>query len=111
MILLIMPRYGNVYYIRLYYIIVVFLYLPLGFYNIIRSHSIEKRFYYKWERKRKKGQLANILIEGLTSAFLMVTFVFGGQFIVDGYTPMFILSDLTIKQGISLMILVLILVL
>ena len=105
-ILLIMPFDGYVYYTKLYYIIVILVYIPLAFYQIIKSDSIERKFYYKWERKRKRGRLANIFSEALRSAFSMVAFVFGGMFIVNGYTPIFILSELPIKGSIGLMIFV-----
>lgn len=49
-----------------------------------------------------------MFIEGLRFIFLMVAIVFGSQFIVNGYTPRFILGELSINVSIGLMLLFLI---
>jgi hypothetical protein len=103
MILLIIPFYSHVYYMSLYYIIVVLVCIPLTFYRIINSDSFEKRFYFKWKKKREKGRLTNMISEGLRTIIVIVVIVFGSQFILNGYTPSFILSELPINVSMGLM--------
>jgi hypothetical protein len=61
------------------------------------------RFYFKWEKKRKKGRIFRIFTESFRSILLIIAFVFSGQFIVNGRTPGFILSELPINLSIGLM--------
>lgn len=103
MILLIIPFHSHVYHMSLYYIIVVFVFIPLAFYRIIRSDSFEKRFYFKWKMKREKGRLTNMISEGLRTIIFIVVIVFSSQFIVNGRTPGFILSELPINVSMGLM--------
>ncbi|NLB77661.1 MAG: hypothetical protein GX796_02100 [Clostridiaceae bacterium] len=102
-ILLIIPFHSHVYHMSLYYIIIVFVLIPLAFYRIIKSDSFEKRFYFKWKKKREKGRLTNMISEGLRTIIFIVVIVFGSQFIVNGYTPGFILSELPINVSMGLM--------
>jgi|LSQX01.3.fsa_nt_gb MFS family permease len=103
MILLIIPFHSHVYHMSLYYIIIVFVFIPLAFYRIIKSDSFEKRFYFKWKKKREKGRFTNMISEGLRTMIFIVVIVFGSQFIVNGYTPSFILSELPINVSMGLM--------
>lgn len=106
-ILLIIPLRNYVYHTSLYYLIVIFVLIPITFYRIIRSDTLEKKFYFKWGKKRKKGRLINILREGLRTIFFMLTVVLGSRYIVDGRTPNFILSKLSINQSLFLMLFIL----
>jgi hypothetical protein len=102
-VLLTIPVYSHVYYMSLYYIIVVLVCIPLTFYRIINSDSFEKRFYFKWKKKREKGRLINMISEGLRTIIVIVVIVFSSQFIVNGRTPGFILSELPINVSMGLM--------
>ncbi|MFA9422363.1 MAG: hypothetical protein ACERLG_02210 [Sedimentibacter sp.] len=75
----------------------------------MKNDYFEKKFYYNWEKRRKKGCLVNILREGLRTISIILVIVFGSQFIVNGRTPSLILSKLHINVVIGLMIFVLIL--
>lgn len=101
-ILLTIPLYGHVYHGFLYYIIVVFICNPFAFYRIMRSDSLEKKFYYKWEKRREKGRLANAFSAGFRAVVQIVIFVLGCQFIVNGRTPGFILSKLPVNVSTGL---------
>jgi hypothetical protein len=106
--LLTIPLYNNIYHSGLYYIIVGIILAPPTFYRIMRSNLLEKRFYHKWSEKRKKGRLINTLSEGMKAIISMAAMVFGGQYIVTGRTPSYILSEVPINVSIGLMFFLLI---
>ncbi len=93
-ILLILPLYDHVHHMGLYYIIIILGLVPFTFYRIIKSDFLEDKFYSKWKKRRKKGRLINILIEGLRTVFLIVILLLGSQFIANNNTPSFILAEL-----------------
>jgi Ca2+/Na+ antiporter len=101
--LLIIPLYNHVYYMSLYYIIVVLAFIPLTIFRIMRNDLLEKRFYDKWQKRRKKGQLFNIFGNGLRTIFSILVITFGTQFIVNGRTPSYILSELPKNVRVGLM--------
>lgn len=93
----------------LYYIIIVLVGIPLTVFRIMKSDYLEMRFYYKWEKKRKKGRLNNFFSESLKIILLEIVTVFGSQFIVYGRTPRFLLSLLPMNASIGLMLFAIIL--
>ncbi len=109
MLLLIYPLYIHIYYMSLYYIIIVLVGIPLTVFRIMKSDYLEMRFYYKWEKKRKKGRLNNFFSESLKIILLEIVTVFGSQFIVYGRTPRFLLSLLPMNASIGLMLFAIIL--
>jgi amino acid transporter len=109
LLILTIPLYSHVHHGLLYYIIVILGFVPFTFYRIVRNDSFEKKFYYNWEKRRKKGRLINMFREGLRTVFTIVVIVFGSQFIVNDRTPSFILSKLPINIIIGLMVFVLLL--
>lgn len=108
-ILLIIPLQSPIYHRNLYYSIVVFLYIPFTIYGMLRRDKMEKKFYDKWKRRREKGPIINMIMEGFKSIFHMTLVVFSIQFVVNGYTPSFIISELPKNLGRGLIIFVLIL--
>ena len=102
-ILLTLPLHSHVYHMSLYYIIVVLL-IPLTTYRIIRGEALEKKFYFKWEKRREKGRLANMIMEGVRAILFIVVAVFSGQFFGNGYKPSLIISELPINVSIGLLI-------
>src|SRR5690554_4130487 len=82
-ILLTIPLGSYVYHRSLYYIIIILVIIPITFYRIIRSDTLEKKFYLKWEKKRKKGRLYNMTSSFLRTIFTMIIIVISSQYIVD----------------------------
>jgi TRAP-type C4-dicarboxylate transport system permease small subunit len=60
------------------------------------------------EKEERKRRLTNMISEGLRTIIFIIVIVFGSQFITNGYTPSFILSELSINVRVFLMIVVLI---
>lgn len=108
MVLLILPLGVDLYHLKLYYIIVVLIIIPLTLYRILKSNSLERRFYFKWAKKRRKGPLLNMLNQTMKSIFFIVIAVLGGQYIGNGRTPHYIYSQLSINNIILLVSILLI---
>ena len=102
LILLVLPIRSSIYYVGLYYIVVIFLFIPFTFYQIHSKKHSERKFYSKWEKRREKGRTAIIASEGLRVAIIILIIVFGSQFIVNGRTPVFILAELSTRACILL---------
>ena len=54
-ILLTIPFKGHVYNTGLYYAVLFLIIFPLMLYGIMKNDLLEKRFYYQWNKRRRKG--------------------------------------------------------
>ncbi|NMA68982.1 MAG: hypothetical protein GX958_06145 [Desulfitobacterium sp.] len=103
LILLTLPLEFEIYHMELYYIVIIAIML-LAIYRSLKMDSYEMKFYWKWEKKRKKGRFINILFEGIKSICNIVIVVLVIQFIAEGRTPIYIISHLPINTIIPLVI-------
>lgn len=107
-ILLTLPLHTYVHYKTLYYLLVIFIYMPFISYQIIKYNTLDKKFYFKWAKKRKKGRLVNIFREALLMATVIVVTVMGGQLFANGRTPSLIIWELSTNESIGVLLVVLI---
>jgi len=86
LLLVILPLFNQIYYVIFYYIIAALILLA-GLYWIIQEEKVEKRFYKRWDKLRKKGFLFNV-IRGTSFSFVFMTVVVClGQLFGNGQTP------------------------
>jgi uncharacterized ion transporter superfamily protein YfcC len=96
-ILLLFPAFSEVYYPALYYGLVLFL-VPIAIYRILREEKIKQSFHKKWQRRRKQGLVINMAREGLRTMLAILTVVGLSQFVINGRSPVGIISKLSGSQ-------------
>ncbi|UMZ72811.1 hypothetical protein [Natranaerofaba carboxydovora] len=92
--LLSLPIFEEVQYTVTYYVMIILL-LPITIYSIIMDKKLKKKFYKRWQKVREQGFWINIVREGMRSLVFMITLVSITQFIVNGRTPLEIISKLS----------------
>ncbi len=92
--MLALPVFTEVYSAALYYACVIFL-MPITVYRIVLDEKFDKKFYKKWRQKREQGFWINVAGEGLKMVVIMILLVAASQFLVNGRTPVYIVSKLS----------------
>ncbi len=95
--LLAFPVFGEVYYLVLYYGLLLFL-APIVIYRILKEEKLKRTFYVKWQRRRKQGLVINMAREGLQTMLGIITVVGLSQFVINGRSPVGIISKLSESQ-------------
>lgn len=91
--LLAIPTFGEIYYPVLYYGLVLS-FVPISIYRIVQEEKTKISFQKKWQSRRKQGLLINIIREGLRIMLYIITGVGLSQWIINGRSPMEIMSKL-----------------
>jgi hypothetical protein len=105
-VMLTLPVLTEVYYAVLYYTCLLLL-IPITVYRIVQADKFEKRFYQSWHKARKHGFWVNVVREGLRTMIIITVVVAISQFLVNGRTPLYIVSKLS--SGILILLLLLLL--
>lgn len=103
-IILSLPIFNEVYYTGFYYAVTI-IFIPVVLYGIIREEQIEKKFYMRWRKARKQGLWINVVREGLRSFVYIVVVVCLSQLFDKGITPLQIVSILSSRQLIWILLL------
>ena len=108
-VLLLIPLFTEVYYQTLYYLLIIFVAVPLGFAAMAKGEALDERFCRKWEAKRRQRKGPVMAREGLKSFGYILLMVLITQFVMEGNTPGTILTKVpgTVLIGLFLFLAVL----
>ena len=105
-VLLALPVFNEISHKTLYYIGAILL-IPIAIYRIVLDEKFERRFYNKWYKAMEQGFWINVARQGLRTSIYIIVMVTISQFFGHGRTPCEIVSELTIREIVWTVLLIL----
>ncbi|WP_027965003.1 hypothetical protein [Halalkalibacillus halophilus] len=101
------PIFEEFHYLYIYYPVIAVVF-SLTFIRVFNEKRFEKRFYIKWEKRRKLGMWLFVPLSTMRTMAIIIFATLFGQLVGENRTPFYIITELPTERLTTMTIVVLI---